>query len=62
MYYSSLSLQDYLSYDEMQISALISVAVPTLFINNGGRDSLCKPGDQGTYEDLEIWGSLKLLI
>ena len=55
-------MQDYLSYDEMQISALISVAVPTLFINNGGRDSLCKPGDQGTYEDLEIWGSLKLPI
>ncbi|CAE7309414.1 MSH2, partial [Symbiodinium sp. KB8] len=33
---SPLLLQDYLSYDEMQISALISVAVPTLFINRGG--------------------------
>jgi len=51
---SPLLLQDYLSYDEMQISALISVAVPTLFINNGGRDSLCKPGDQGTYEDTGV--------
>ncbi|CAE7232941.1 MSH2 [Symbiodinium microadriaticum] len=51
---SPLLLQDYLSYDEMQISALISVAVPTLFINRGGRDSLCQPGDRGTFEDTGI--------
>ena len=31
-----LLLADYLSYDEIQLSALISVAVPTLFVNVAG--------------------------
>ena len=30
-----LTIQNYLSYDEMQISALLGVATPTFFINNG---------------------------
>ena len=32
-----LVLADYISYDEMPISALLGVAVPTYFINNGNR-------------------------
>ncbi|MBP6892142.1 DUF4804 domain-containing protein [Candidatus Babeliales bacterium] len=32
-----LILQEYLSYDEMQIAALVGVSVPTFFINNGNR-------------------------
>lgn len=46
-----LLLEDYLSYDEMQISALISVAVPTLFINSGDRSSKCLPGVPGSFQD-----------
>jgi len=34
---NQLVLQDYLSYDEMQIAALLGVSVPTYFINNGNR-------------------------
>jgi len=31
----SIKLKEYLSYDEMQISALVGIASPTPFINNG---------------------------
>ena len=31
------NIYDYISYDEMLISALFSVAVPTYFINSGSR-------------------------
>lgn len=40
-----LTLENYLSYDEMQISALLGVAVPTYFINEGGKGNACKPLD-----------------
>jgi hypothetical protein len=36
-------LKEYISYHEMQISSLISVAVPTYFINNGNRDNIGIP-------------------
>tara|TARA_R110002050_G_scaffold16353_1_gene49640 strand:+ start:284 stop:541 length:258 start_codon:yes stop_codon:yes gene_type:complete len=34
-----LTLRDYLSYDEMQISAMVSVMGKTYFINPGGRNN-----------------------
>jgi hypothetical protein len=49
-----LLLEDYLSYDEMQLSALISVAVPTLFVNSGGRDSKCLLGERGSFQETGI--------
>lgn len=49
--HSPLVLEDYLSYDEMQVSALILVAVPTLFINNGKRNSECLPGEPGSFQE-----------
>lgn len=45
-----LLLQDYLSYDEMAISALVSVWVPTPFINNGDRNSNCVTGVDGSFQ------------
>jgi hypothetical protein len=45
-----LTLQDYLSYDEMKISALVSVACPTFFINNGSRYNLGITDITGSYE------------
>jgi len=39
-----VNLEEYISYDEMQISALLGVAVPTLFINKGHRQN------KGIYE------------
>jgi len=46
-----LLLQDYISYDEMCISALISVFVPTPFINDGNRASWCTRGQSGSFVD-----------
>ncbi len=46
-----LVLADYLSYDEMAISALVSVAVPTFFVNSGNRHNNGRQGAKGSYEN-----------
>ncbi|KAI8918007.1 hypothetical protein BC831DRAFT_133117 [Entophlyctis helioformis] len=46
-----LTLADYLSYDEMQVSALIGTSTPTLFINNGSRHNMAQPGPPGSFEE-----------
>ena len=46
-----LILKDYLSYDEMQISALLGVFVPTYFINDGERYNQAKKGIVGSYQE-----------
>lgn len=38
---SKINFQEYLSYKEMRISALLGVSVPTFFINDGGK-ALCE--------------------
>lgn len=45
-----LTLASYISYDEMQVSALLGVAVPSFFINDGSRQNGGKPGAPGTFE------------
>jgi hypothetical protein len=50
-----LLLNDYLSYDEMQISALLGVSVPTYFINRGDRNNEGQPGNVGTYEEEGVY-------
>ena len=32
----------------------MSVAVPTLFVNSGGRDSKCLPGKRGSFQEAGI--------
>lgn len=49
-----LVLADYLSYDEMQLSALLLVATPSYFINNGNKKNQGKLGKKGTYEESGI--------
>lgn len=44
-----LVIKDYLSYDELQISALIGVSTPTHFINKGNRTNNAKQGVEGSY-------------
>eukprot|EP00927_Polykrikos_kofoidii_P068099 TRINITY_DN63493_c0_g1_i1.p1 TRINITY_DN63493_c0_g1~~TRINITY_DN63493_c0_g1_i1.p1 ORF type:complete len:478 (+),score=70.77 TRINITY_DN63493_c0_g1_i1:56-1489(+) len=46
-----LVLARYLSYAEMQVSALLGIAVPTYFINNGNRTNYGEPGAPGTFEE-----------
>jgi hypothetical protein len=45
-----LTLAKTLSYDEMALGALLSVAVPTLFINDGERGNQAKPQTKGSFE------------
>lgn len=45
-----LVLEDYLSYDEMALAALVSVAVPTHFINAGDRFNQGRHDEPGRYE------------
>ncbi len=53
-----LVLEDYLSYDEMQLAALLGVSVPTFFINKGDRDNCGKKGTPGTYEPEGVYVGL----
>ncbi len=53
-----LIINDYLSYDEMQIAALIGVSVPTYFINDGNRYNSAKKGELGTYEEEGVYVGL----
>lgn len=50
-----LLLHDYISYDEMQISALLGVSVPTFFINNGNRNNEAVVEKSGTYEQEGVY-------
>ena len=45
----ALKLADYMSYDEIAIAALVSISVPTHFMNSGGRGNRGKQGDEGSY-------------
>ena len=53
-----LQLTDYMSYDELLISALYAVACPTFFINNGERRNCGKQADAGTYESEGVFVGL----
>ncbi len=46
-----LLLSEYLSYDEMQIAALLGVSTPTYFINNGSRYNGAISGKPDTYQE-----------
>lgn len=50
-----LILEDYLSYDEMAISAMVGVSVPTYFINDGARHNRAVKGEEGTYQPLGVY-------
>jgi hypothetical protein len=45
-----IPVEDYITYDEMAISALLSVSVPTYFINNGNRENKGKISTDNNYE------------
>lgn len=54
----TLSLVDYISYDEMAISALLGVSVPTYFVNSGDKNNDGKKGAAGTFESEGIYVGL----
>lgn len=53
-----LTLKNYISYDEMELAALIGVSVPTYFINNGNRYNQGVKGNTGTFLDHGIYVGL----
>ena len=46
----NLTLEHYLSYDEMMLSSLLGVSGPSFFINDGSRGNYAVPGQPGTFE------------
>jgi hypothetical protein len=53
-----LLLQDYLSYDEMPISALIGISSPTYFINSGSRNNMARIGVKGEHTERGVYVGL----
>jgi hypothetical protein len=49
--YFPLRLKDYLSYDEMMLSALVGVSGPSYFINDGHRHNCARPRPRGSFEE-----------
>lgn len=49
-----LTLDAYLSYDEMMLSSLIGVSGPSFFINDGSRGNSARPGKAGAFEQRGI--------
>ncbi|GAB1729917.1 hypothetical protein NU195Hw_g3265t1 [Hortaea werneckii] len=45
-----LTLEEYLSYDEIMLGSLLGVSGPSHFINDGGRYNCGEPGEPGTFE------------
>lgn len=50
-----LTLENYLSYEEMSISAMLGMSVPTHFINRGWRNNRGQPGREGWFEQKGIY-------
>lgn len=46
---------EYISYEEMQLSALLMVSSKTSFINDGNRYNNAEPGKRGTYIDSGVY-------
>jgi hypothetical protein len=55
---SPLILEEYLSYEEIAISAFLGVSSPTYFINSGGRSNSGKVGKKGEFEERGIYIAL----
>ncbi|XP_071546619.1 uncharacterized protein [Panulirus ornatus] len=47
---ANLCLQEYMSYDEMKLSALLCLSSRSVFINDGSRHNRGVPGAQGTFQ------------
>lgn len=50
-----LLIKDYISYDEMPISALVSASVPTFFINSGSRTNYAQKSRVKNYQEKGIY-------
>ena len=53
--YQVLKMQDYLTYDEIKISALLQINSPVVTINSGSRDNIGRPGHPGTFLEQAVY-------
>jgi len=53
-----ITMKDYMTYDEIQIAALIGVSVPTYFINNGDRSNCSRTDEEGEFEREGVYVAL----
>lgn len=53
-----INLRDYISYDEMQLAALLGVSVHTHFVNTGSRQNRGRPDAPGKFEPSGIYVGL----
>lgn len=53
-----LPLKKYISYEEMQISALLGISSPTRFINDGNRYNKGNVAKQNTFQEYGIYSGL----
>lgn len=49
-----LTLENYLSYDEIMLSSLLGVSGPSFFINTGSRGNCARPAREGSYQSRGI--------
>ncbi|KAM0712223.1 hypothetical protein Q7P37_011317 [Cladosporium fusiforme] len=49
-----LTLEHYLSYDEIMLSSLLGVSGPSFFINTGSRGNCARPSQKGSFQDRGI--------
>lgn len=49
-----LSLEHYLSYDEIMLSSLLGVSGPSFFINTGSRGNCARPAPEGSFQNRGI--------
>lgn len=45
-----LTLENYLSYDEIMLSSLLGVSGPSFFINTGSRGNCARPAPEGSFQ------------
>ncbi|KAJ3381129.1 hypothetical protein HDU92_005573 [Lobulomyces angularis] len=57
-YPDDLQIEDYISYEEMAISAYLGVSTPTFFINDGSRNNSGEIGKPGTFQEFGIYVAL----
>lgn len=53
--YESLTLEDFLSYDEVKIAALLQLSSPSVTINDGSRHNVGRKGEDGSYVDAGVY-------
>ena len=51
----ALTLDTFLSYDEVKLSALLQLSAPSVTINSGGRDNVGRAAAPGTFLDTAVY-------